>query len=143
MLSSFLYLTFFIFLHFILIKFYWSIAALKCHVVFNAQQHESAIHTPTFPPELAPHPGHCGAPSRAPCAVRCVLISINSPCVSAPVSQFLPPSSFPLGVHTFILYFCVSISALQIRSFIPFFQIPHTCISIQFFFSLLHLTFLK
>ena len=34
MLSSFLYLTFFIFLHFILIKFYWSIAALQCHVGF-------------------------------------------------------------------------------------------------------------
>ena len=111
MLSSFLYLTFFIFLHFILIKFYWSIAALQCHVGFTAQQHESAIHTPTFPPELAHHPGHCGPPSRAPCAVSCVLISINSPCVSAPVSQFLPPSFFPPWcpyIYSLLLclYFC-------------------------------------
>ena len=29
--------------------------------------------------------------------------------------------SFPLRVHTFVLYNCVSVSALQIRSSIPFF----------------------
>ena len=31
------------------------------------------------------------------------------------------PTPFPLGIHTFVLYVCVSISALQIRSSIPFF----------------------
>ena len=34
-------------------------------------------------------------------------------------SSHLPP--FSLGIHTFVLYVCVSISALQIRSSIPFF----------------------
>ena len=31
-----------------------------------------------------------------------------------PISQFISP--LPLGIHTFVLYVCVSISALQIRS---------------------------
>jgi len=31
------------------------------------------------------------------------------------------PYTFPLGIHTFVLYLCVSISALQIRSSLPFF----------------------
>ena len=35
------------------------------------------------------------------------------------ISQSIPPPS-PLGVHTFVLYICVSISALQIGSSVPF-----------------------
>ena len=31
------------------------------------------------------------------------------------------PAAFPLGVHTFVLYICVSISALQTTSSVPFF----------------------
>ena len=46
----------------------------------------------------------------------------------------------PWCVHMFDLYFCVSISSLQIRSLIPFFQIPHICINIQY---LLEIDFLK
>ena len=42
-----------------------------------------------------------------------------------------PASPFPLGIHKFILYLCVSISALQIRSSIAFFQISHICVNIQ------------
>ena len=45
-----------------------------------------------------------------------------------------PTPRFPLGIHTFILCICVSISALQIRSFIPFFSIPHICVNICYFF---------
>ena len=33
--------------------------------------------------------------------------SINSIYVSIPISQFLPPPPFPLGIHTFVLYVCV------------------------------------
>ena len=33
---------------------------------------------------------------------------------------------FALGIHTFVLYICVSISALQIGSLISFFKIPHS-----------------
>ena len=32
-----------------------------------------------------------------------------------------PPLLSPLGVHTFVLYICVSISALQTGSSVPFF----------------------
>ena len=48
---------------------------------------------------------------------RCICVSPNLPIPPAP--------SFP----AWYLCICVSISALQIRSFIPFFQIPHVCIS--------------
>ena len=52
-----------------------------------------------------------------------------SVCMSIPISQFIPPPptiiplphSFPLGVHTFVLYMCVSTSTLQISSTVPFF----------------------
>ena len=46
--------------------------------------------------------------------------SIKNVYVTIPLSQFRPPP--PLGVHTFVLYVCVSISAFQIRSSIPFFE---------------------
>ena len=41
-----------------------------------------------------------------------------SVCVSIPISQFIPPPPplSPLGVHTIVLYICVSISALQTGS---------------------------
>ena len=37
--------------------------------------------------------------------------------MSIPVPQFIP---YPLGIHTLVLYICVSISAPQIRASIPF-----------------------
>ena len=40
----------------------------------------------------------------------------------------LNPSFPPLGVHTFALYVCVSIPALQTGSSVSFFYSPHTCI---------------
>ena len=52
--------------------------------------------------------------------------------MSIPISQFIPPppppSLSPLGVHTFVLYICVSISALQTGSSVPFsrFHICHS-----------------
>ena len=47
-----------------------------------------------------------------------------------------PPQLSPFCVHTFVLYICVSISALQTCSSVPFFQIPHICINIRnLFFS--------
>ena len=38
--------------------------------------------------------------------------------VLIPISQLLPPS-LPLGIHAFVLYVCVSVSALQIGSSVP------------------------
>ena len=45
--------------------------------------------------------------------------------MSIPVAQFItppppPPAASPLGVHTFVLYICVSISSLQTGSSLPF-----------------------
>ena len=37
---------------------------------------------------------------------------INSVCMSTPVIQFIPVCPFPLDIYTFVLYICVSISAL-------------------------------
>ena len=54
--------------------------------------------------------------------------------MSIPISQFIPPLR---GIHTFILYVCVSISAMQIRSSLPFFYILHIydiCFYNNFFF---------
>ena len=39
--------------------------------------------------------------------------------MSIPISQFIPPH-FPLGIRTFVLYICVSISALQISSSVSY-----------------------
>ena len=45
-----------------------------------------------------------------------------SVCMSVPISQFIPPPPLsPLGVHTFVLYICVSTSALQTGSSVLFF----------------------
>ena len=47
--------------------------------------------------------------------------------MSIPISQFIPPppaphpATYPLGVHTFVLYICVSTSALHTGSSVPFF----------------------
>ena len=56
--------------------------------------------------------------------------SINGAYVSIPISQFLPPPPLPLGICSFVLYICVCISVLQIRSSIQFFQISYACINI-------------
>ena len=49
-------------------------------------------------------------------------------------SQSPNSSPSPLGVHKFFLYICVSISALQISSSVPFFQIPHISDILQYLF---------
>ena len=50
-------------------------------------------------------------------------------CQSQSPSSSHTPSS-PLGIHKFVLYICGSISALPIRSSLPFFQIPHISVII-------------
>ena len=57
------------------------------------------------------------------------------------VGQSPPPSSFhfsPRGVRTFVLYVCVSISALKMSSPVLFFKIPHICINCFPLSDLLH-----
>ena len=60
--------------------------------------------------------------------------SLNSAYASIPISQLLPPF-LPLGVRIFVLYLCVTIPALQIRSLIPFWHTSyllseHACYSL-------------
>ena len=58
----------------------------------------------------------------------------SSVCISIPVSQLIPPHPFPLGIHMFIPYIYVSISASHIRSSIPYFYIPHIHVNIWYLF---------
>ena len=51
----------------------------------------------------------------------------------------LPPSPPSLG-PMFVLYLCVSISALQIDSLVPVLEIPHICVNIQYLFFYFWLT---
>ena len=86
---------------------------------------------------LSSHLGHQRVLGRVPCAVQqfssvlfytqqCTYVSPNLPI------RLIPSS--PRGIHTFVLYICVSISALQIGSPVPFLQILHICINIQYLF---------
>ena len=77
---------------------------------------------------LPSYSGHPSALSTVHCAIRYVLIicficNINM-CqyvhVLILIAQFLP-SPLPIGIYIFVTYVCTSISALQIRSSIPFF----------------------
>ena len=101
----------------------------------NVQQNESAVCVYVYiyiyiplPSGLPSRSGHCRALGRVPCAIQCVPISfdfvytIDGIYMSILFSRF--PPAFHRGIHTFVSYVCVSISALQIRSSIPFFWIP-------------------
>ena len=50
---------------------------------------------------------------------------IHCVCMSVPFSQFGPPATSSLSIHTSVLYIYVSISALQIWLSVAFFKIPH------------------
>jgi len=77
-------------------------------------------------PSFGGFPSYSGQHRALSSAVQQALIGylfihrINSLCMSIPVSQFIPLPA-PLGTHMLVLYGCVSISALQIRSSVPFF----------------------
>ena len=55
---------------------------------------------------------------------QCIHVNPNLPI--HPTTTTLPLPLSPLGVHTFVLYICVSISALQTGSSVPFF-LGSTC----------------
>ena len=82
-------------------------------------QSESAIHI-----HIAPLCHH-RALNKVPCTIQWVLISYyfihSSIYMSILISQFVPPPLPPRGVHTCVLYICVSTSALQMGSSVPFF----------------------
>ena len=121
-----------LFIYFIfLINFYWSIVALQCCASLYCTAKYIYIYIYLSPLFFGfpSHLGHHRALSRVfPelysqfSLIIYFIHSISSVYMSIPISQFIPPSSFPplVSIH-FFLYVCVSISALQIRSSIPFF----------------------
>ena len=74
---------------------------------------------------------------RVPWAVQSILIyfmhSINSVYMSIATSQLILSPTSPFVVHMFVLYICVSMSALQIILSIAFFWIPHLSDIIPYF----------
>ena len=90
------------------------------------------------------HLGHRRALSRVPCAIQQVLISYllyTQQCIYVnPNLPVHPTSPSLLGVHAFVLYIFVSVSALQIGSSVPVVQIPHICVNIRYLFFSLWLT---
>ena len=65
--------------------------------------------------------------------IHCVYMSV-------PFSRFSPPAISSLGIHTFVLYIYVSISALQIRLSVAFSKIPHKSSIIHLLFFLTYFT---
>ena len=113
---------------FFFFNFYWNIVALQ--LVSTIHQNESAICiyiyiyiSPLFwisfpfwsPQNIKDNSLCCTIGSSQLSALYTVSV------MSIPISQFLPPTPFPLGVHTFVFCICVSISPLQIGSSVPFF----------------------
>ena len=64
----------------------------------------------------------------------CVCIYTYPHQCKSPNPSHSPP--FPFSTHMYVLYIYVSICTFQIRSSIPFYQIPHICINILHIFSL-------
>ena len=63
---------------------------------------------------------------------QCIHVNPNHPIHHTTIPTL--PRLSPLGVHTFVLYICVSTSALQTGSSVPFFQVPHICVNIRYLF---------
>ena len=95
-------------------------------LVLAVHQRESATHSPSFF-GFPPHSGHHRWMRRVGCVYR--RLSVASILYTAVyICQCQPPNSqppSPLGIHTSVLHVCVSISALQINSSVPFFYTPH------------------
>ena len=106
----------------------------------TAQQNASAIHAQISPPfwiSLPFRSPQCIRQSSLCCTVCShqlsilYIVSIMYMCQPQSPNSSLP-TPFPLGIHAFVLYIYVSISAFQIRSYIPFFQISHICVIIRY-----------
>ena len=110
---------------------------MLCYFLLCNKMNQSYEYIHSFPFGLPSHLGHRRALGRVPCALQQGLISYLfyiqcRSCICQPQS---PSSSYPppsrLRVHIFVLYVYVSISTLQIRSPVLFFQIPYICININ------------
>ena len=101
-------------------------------LVPTVQQNESCVHiSPLFWISFPFRSLQCIKQSSLCDRVCSRLLSINMQyqyCIWVNPNIRIPPTPpFPLGIHTFVLCVCVSISAFQIGSPIPFFQIQYIC----------------
>ena len=85
---------------------------------FHALEKEMATHSSVLAWRI---PGTAGPDGVAQSRTRLKRLSSSSSSVYMSVVLSISLSSFPLFVHKFILYICISIPALQIGSLIPFF----------------------
>ena len=120
---------------------YWGIvASQRCASFCCTTKQISHMHT--YNPSLdgIVHLGHHGASSRVPRAIQQALTSYlfhAQQCMHViPIPQFIPLPLSRFGVHTFDLYVCVSVSALQVGSSVSFFLIPHNVLIYDISFSL-------
>ena len=103
--------------------FYWNIIVWQCCASFCCTQSESSISIHISPPFWI------SLPSKSPQQTSAIysrfslfIYFIHSRVyMSIPISHFIP-SPLLLRVHIFVLYACVSISALQVSSSLPFFS---------------------
>ena len=114
-----------------IVQFFIFLIFLGVGLFYNAelasavQRRESAVCVPLLVGS-APHPGPRRVLSGAPCAAREVLVSFlrdaeQRVCVSAPISQFIPPLFLLLAVLN-VCSLCLCLyPALQMGSPAPFF----------------------
>ena len=109
---------------YLLIYLYWSIVVLHCYASFcYTAKWISHLYTyipPTFLDFLPIYvTTEHGVEFPVWCSGFSLVISFihSSVYMSIPISQFIHPPLFPLGIHMFVFYVCVFISALQIRPF--------------------------
>ena len=108
--------------HLVFFFFYWNIIVWQCCASFCCTRSESSISIHISPPFWI------SLPSKLPQQTSAIysrfslfIYFIHSRVyMSIPISHFIPPPLL-LRVHIFVLYACVSISALQVSSSLPFF----------------------
>ena len=119
-------------------SFFFFINLYSCYTMLRqfplcSKVNQACIYIHPLAAGLPSHSDHHSALSRVPCAPQYVLISYifytqYQYCIHVKPNLPIPPTpAFPLGTHI-IRSSCMCISALQIRLFISFFQIPHICI---------------
>ena len=107
---------------------------------FHALEEEMATHSSVLAwriPGTAGPDGMAGPDEVAHSRTRLKRLSSSSSSVYMSVVLSIHLSSFPLFIHKFILYICISIPALQIGSLIPFFLDSIYMHNIQYLFFLL------
>ena len=107
------------FCHYFFLIFKNFLLEYSCFTMYS-KMNQPYINTHCLPFGLLSPPGHHSALTRAPCAIQQILISSlfytqYQWCMCVDPNLTIPPIfSSPLGIHTFVLYICVSVSALQV-----------------------------